>query len=108
AAHERQRAPEVEPLLLRVLAGCRDDGGAVVEDRVEELLPGTCELVGQLLGLAAREEVAFLPLRDVGTAALNEVGSEAASEGAAHEPLLGGLQPLEVRVQEAEEPEVGV
>ena len=60
---------------------CLDDRSAVVEHSVEELLPRTGELVGQLLGLAAREEVALLPLGDVGTATLDEVVATAARAG---------------------------
>src|SRR5690606_27762554 len=74
---------------------------------IEELLPRARELVGQLLGFALREEVAFLPLSDVGATTLDEVRGEAVTE------LLvlitgGGRERCKVGVKEPEQPKVGV
>ena len=76
AAHESQRAPEVEPLLECVSLSSVDNCRAVVEDRVEELVPCAVELVGQLDHLTTREQTRFVPLFDINTTALDEVASE--------------------------------
>ncbi len=106
AAHEGQRSPEAEPRAVLV-SGCRvDNGGAVVENPVKQLLPTAGELVGQLLRLPAGKEVALLPLGDVGSAALHEVTRETLAE---LESLLAGRlgEPAKVAVEETEQPEEG-
>ena len=106
AAQQRQRPPEVETLSLLVTGVRLDDLGAVVEDIVEERLPGAAELVGELLGLSAREDVAIVPLREVGPPSLDEVVREAFAETLAL-PAGGLRQALEVRGKQAEQPVEG-
>ena len=107
AAQEGQRPPEVEALPQRVPRPGFDDLGAVVEDVVEERLPGAAEPVGDLLRLAAREEVALAPFREVGAPPLDEVPREAPAETCALRAR-GVRQTLEVRGEQAEEPVEGV
>ena len=102
AAQEGQRPPEVEPLSLLVPGARLHDLRAVVEDVVEERLPGSAELVGELLRLATREDVALVPLRDVGTPSLDEVVREALAETFAL-PAGGLRQALEVRGEQTEQ-----
>ena len=106
APQQRQRPPEVETLPLLVTGVRLDDLGAVVEDIVEERLPGAAELVGELLRLSAREDVAIVPLRDVGPPSLDEVVREAFAETLAL-PAGGFRQALEVRGKQAEQPVEG-
>ena len=106
---QRRRASvpqEVESLPLLVPGARLHDLGAVVEDVVEECLPGAAELVGKLLRLAAREDVALVPLRDVGAPPLDEVVREALAETFAL-PARGLRQALEVRGEQAEQPVEG-
>ena len=106
AAQEGQRPPEVETLPLLVPGARLHDLGAVVEDVVEEPLPGSAELVREFLRLATREEVALVPLRDVGPPPLDEVIREALAETFAL-PAGGLRQSLEVRGEQAEQPVEG-
>ena len=102
AAQQRQRSPEVETLAPLVTGVRFDDLGAVVEDIIEERLPGTAELVSELLRLSAREDVAIVPLRDVGAPSLDEVVREAFAETLAF-PAGGLRQALEVRGKQTEQ-----
>ena len=106
AAQEGQRPPEVEALPALVPRSGFDDLGAVVEDVVEECLPGAAEPVGELLRLAARKEVALAPFREVGAPPLDEVPREAPAETCALRAR-GVRQTLEVRGEQAEEPVEG-
>ncbi len=106
AAQEGQGPPEVEALPALVPGARLHDLGAVVEDVVEERLPGAAELVGDLLRLAAREEAALAPLREVGAPSLDEVARETGAETGALRAR-GVRQPLEVRGEQAEEPVEG-
>ena len=74
---------------------------------VEERLPGAAELVGELLRLAAREEAALAPLREVGAPSLDEVARQALAETCALRAR-GVRQTLEVRGEQPEEPVEGV
>src|SRR5262249_28751012 len=76
AAHERQRAPEAQPLSLDVLAGRGDDRRAVREHAVEEAFPRARQLIRQLDGNAAREQATIAPLGDIGAPALHKVARE--------------------------------
>src|SRR5262249_21511029 len=106
AAQERQCPPEVEAL-AQLVAGFRlDDLGAVVEDVVEKILPRAAQGVRQFLRRAAREDVALVPLGDVGASPLDKVVREALAETfplGAHEVC----EALEVRGEEAEQPVEG-
>ena len=106
ASKQRQRSPEVEALPLLVTGARLDDLGAVVEDVVEERLPGAAELVRQFLRLAAREDVAVSPLGEVGTPPLDEVVREALAEPRAFGARDLG-QTLEVAGEQAEQPVEG-
>ena len=106
ATQQSKGPPEVETLPLLVPGARLHDLGAVVEDVVEERLPGSAELVGELLRLAAREDVALVPLRDIGPPSLDEVVREALAETFAL-PAGGLRQALEVRGEQAEQPVEG-
>ena len=102
AAQEGQRPPEVETLSPLVPGARLHDLGAVIEDGVEKRLPGSGELVGEFPRFAAREEVAVVPLGNVGPAPLHEVPRQTGAEPVARRTR-GFRQAFEVRRQQAEQ-----
>ena len=105
-AKERQRSPEVQTLPPLVAAPRLDRLGAVIEDIVEERLPGAAELVRHFLRFAAREDVAVAPLGDVGTPPLDEVAREAFAKPRALRAR-DFRQALEVAGEQAQQPVEG-
>ena len=106
AAQQRQRSPEIEALPHLVPGACRHDLGAVIEDVIEERFPGSGELVGEFPRFATREDVALVPLSDVGAPSLDEVPRKSVAKTFARRAR-DLRQPLEVRGEQAEQPVEG-
>ena len=62
----------VDVVLVRLKGMPRQHATAVVEHMVEELLPGSVQLVGDFRNLPRREVTIRTPFRQIGTTALNE------------------------------------